>query len=122
MTKFAYSILFVRDMDASVAFYRDRIGLPLRFQSPGWSEFNSGSCTLALHQAAAGSVPTVEEGKMPAGHVHPGFQVPDIDAFAAQMAAAGVRVLREVRMEDFGFRMGVWLDPDGIPVSVSEAR
>lgn len=119
MLRFSYTIIFVSDMARSVAFYRDLIGLTLKFQSPDWSEFASGECTLALHKAAPGSVPPVEKGNIPAGHCHVGFNVNDIDAFAARMAAAGVPVMREVRTEDFGGRMGVWRDPDGLPVSVA---
>jgi catechol 2,3-dioxygenase-like lactoylglutathione lyase family enzyme len=29
-----YAIIFVGDMQKSVAFYRDIVGLPLRFESP----------------------------------------------------------------------------------------
>jgi catechol 2,3-dioxygenase-like lactoylglutathione lyase family enzyme len=38
MTKLTYAIVFVSDMARSVAFYQDIIGLPLKHQSPGWSE------------------------------------------------------------------------------------
>ena len=34
-----YAIVFVSDMKRSVAFYRDVVGLPLKFDSPEWSEF-----------------------------------------------------------------------------------
>ncbi len=118
MTRFSYTILFVRDMARSVAFYRDLIGLPLRMESPQWSEFDTAGCTLALHLAAAGELPPVEENKIPAGHAHTGFQVDDIDAFAARMEGASVPLMRAVKLEDFGGRMGVWRDPDGIPVSI----
>ena len=40
--KFNYVIEFVTDMDRAVKFYRDALGLPLKFQSPGWSEFSTG--------------------------------------------------------------------------------
>ena len=37
------------DMDKAVAFYRDTMGLTLRFQSPGWSEFATGeTCNLLV--------------------------------------------------------------------------
>ena len=49
--KLSYAIKFVADMDRLVAFYRDVLGLPLKFQSPGWSEFLTGETTLALHAA-----------------------------------------------------------------------
>ena len=34
-TKLSYVIEFVADMDRTVKFYRDVVGLPLKFQSPG---------------------------------------------------------------------------------------
>ena len=46
--KLAYAIKFVADMDRAVAFHRDVLGLMLKFQSPGWSEFLTGETTLAL--------------------------------------------------------------------------
>ena len=118
MAKFAYTIVFVSDMSRSVAFYRDLVGLPLKLESPDWSEFSTEGCTLALHKSAGGAMPAVEPDKIPAAHCHTGFEVEDIDAFAARMAEAGVAVMRPVRTEDFGGRMGVWRDPDGLPVSV----
>lgn len=121
MAKFAYTILFVRDMARSIAFYRDLLGLNLKMESPEWSEFAppaTEGCTLALHLAAGGSLPAVQEGQIPAGHAHTGFLVDNIDTFAEKMAAHRVPVMRAVKTEDFGARMGVWRDPDGIPVSV----
>jgi len=32
-----YVIMFVDDMSAGVAFYRDTLGLPLRFADPEWA-------------------------------------------------------------------------------------
>src|SRR5262245_38785724 len=46
-----YAIIFVSDMKRSVAFYRDVLGIPLRFESPHWSEFANEGETLALHAA-----------------------------------------------------------------------
>jgi lactoylglutathione lyase len=46
-TKLSHIIEFVADMDRAVAFYRDVIGLPLKFQSPEWSEFSTGDVTFA---------------------------------------------------------------------------
>ena len=48
-----YAIIFVSDMKRAVAFYRDVLGLPLKFESPGWTEFATDGATLALHAAKA---------------------------------------------------------------------
>jgi catechol 2,3-dioxygenase-like lactoylglutathione lyase family enzyme len=46
-TQLRYVIKFVADMDKGVKFYRDVLGLKLKFESPGWSEFVTGDSTLA---------------------------------------------------------------------------
>lgn len=39
MNRFSYTIVFVSDMDRSIAFYRDVLGFPLKNQSHKWTEF-----------------------------------------------------------------------------------
>jgi catechol 2,3-dioxygenase-like lactoylglutathione lyase family enzyme len=51
--KVDYIMVNVSDMSRSVAFYRDILGLSLKFESPGWSEFHTGATTLALHPMPA---------------------------------------------------------------------
>jgi len=42
-TLLTYVIKFVADMDKAVRFHVDQLGLTLRFQSPEWSEFDTGA-------------------------------------------------------------------------------
>ena len=42
----SYAIVFVSDMEKSVAFYRDVLELTLKFQSPEWSEFATEGITV----------------------------------------------------------------------------
>ncbi len=118
MPRLTHTIVFVSDMPRSVAFYRDTLGLPLRMESEWWSEFETGPTLLCLHKANPGSPgqPTSR------GTCHVGFSTPDLDAFHAAMAAAGVRVVEEPRMQDFGVRMATYADPDGLLLNVSEGR
>lgn len=51
-TQLRYAIKFVADMDKAVKFYCDVLGLKVKFESPGWSEFVTGETTLALHPAS----------------------------------------------------------------------
>jgi catechol 2,3-dioxygenase-like lactoylglutathione lyase family enzyme len=55
-TQLRYVIKFVADMDKAVKFYRDVLGLKLKFESPDWSEFVTGETTLALHPASPSGV------------------------------------------------------------------
>ena len=45
----AMVILTVKDMKESVFFYEKVLGLPLKFQSPEWSEFKTKGARLGLH-------------------------------------------------------------------------
>lgn len=46
-----YTIIFVSDMAPSISFYRDVLGIPLKFESPGWTEFVTEGVTLTLHKS-----------------------------------------------------------------------
>ena len=49
-----YAIVFVSDMNRSIGFYRDVVGLHLKFQTSEWTEFDTEGATLALHSTPAG--------------------------------------------------------------------
>src|SRR5262245_30471782 len=79
-----YAIVFVSDMKRSVSFYRDVLGLPLKFESPGWSEFSTGDATVALH-GAGNHGPGAPEGTLSAGWCRLGLSVPNLDEFHRNM-------------------------------------
>jgi lactoylglutathione lyase len=108
-TKLIYVIKYVADMGRSVAFYRDTIRLPLKFESPHWTEFATGDTTLALHLA---------NDDHPAGTAQIGLGVADIDIFHADAGSAGV-VFTSPPVEQFGSLIAKFEDPDGAECSVS---
>lgn len=114
-----YAIVFVSDMKKSVAFYRDAVGLTLRFESPNWSEFATEGATLALHasEVAADAGPE----RSPAGRCRPGFSVPDLDGCHRRLIEMGVTCVQEPK-EVFGARLAHYFDPDGLLFTISEAR
>ena len=91
-TRLTHVIEFVADMDRAVRFYRDVVGLPLNFQSPGWSEFATGQTTLALHPASRES-----SGQ---GGVWPGRAEPS--AVYDDMSRKGVPFPMPPQKQDFG--------------------
>src|SRR5580704_1425211 len=95
-TQLRYVIKFVADIDKVVKFYRDVLGLKVKFESPGWSEFVTGETILALHPAS---------DKNPAGKVELGFTVADVEAFYRDMSAKGVLFSMPPKKQDFG---GCW--------------
>ena len=116
-----YSIVFVSDMERSVAFYRDVVCIPLKFKSPGWTEFVTEGATLALHKGDAPTLDAGTRGAEQAGQCRAGFQVPDLDAFHKRMTEKNVPCVQEPT-ETFGVRIAQYIDPDGLILSVSGAR
>jgi lactoylglutathione lyase len=116
-----YAIVFVSDMKRSVSFYRDVIGLPLKFESPGWTEFAADGATLALHASEAPGTGGDDPRRVPAGRCRPGLSVPDLDSFHARMLEHGVPCVDPPKSV-FGARIAQYLDPDGLGISVGEER
>ena len=113
-----YSIVFVSDMSRSVAFYRDVMDIPLKFESPGWSEFLTEGATLALHKSDGSAADAEKQQSESAGQCRAGFQVRDLDKFHDRMIESGVRCVQEPT-ETFGVRIAQYVDPDGLVLSVS---
>ena len=119
--KVNYAIVFVSDMKRSVSFYRDVLGLPLRFESPGWTEFATDGATLALHASEGSNADNDDPQRVPAGRCRPGLSVPDLDAFHKKMVEMNAPCIQEPTAI-FGARIAQYLDPDGLGISVGEAR
>lgn len=116
-----YAIVFVSDMTRSISFYRDVIGLALRFESHGWTEFATDGATLVLHPS---DLPNTEKDSpqgTTAGRCRPGLSVPNLDEFHKRMVENNVSCLQEPE-QIFGARVATYLDPDGLAISVGEQR
>lgn len=115
-----YAMVFVSDMQRATGFYRDVIGLPLKFESSEWTEFATEGATLALHatDAPAGKRKAGEDA---AGSVRIGFNVIDLDAFHQRMVENDVPCVQEPSML-FGARLAQYSGPDGLVFSVGESR
>jgi len=107
--RLTYAIKFAADMDRAIAFYRDKLGLELKFQSPFWSEFLTGETVLALHPAS---------DENPAGSVELGFAVDNLGEFYARREELGVEFTRQPK-EEHGVHIAQIRDADGALVSVS---
>ena len=120
MVEFSHAIVFVSNMARSVAFYRDVLGLPLRFESPEWTEFDTPGSTLALHLTEDFNLIGSRQNSIPAGICNLGFAVEDSDAFHQEMIAKGVTCLQSPEVEDFGGKLAGYADPDGLPFWVND--
>lgn len=117
-----YVMVVVSDMPRSVEFYRDQLGLALKFESPGWTEFQTGATTLALH---GGGKPQDKKGGKPgeqmAGTCSLGFSVENLDKTFADLKAKGVIFVKPpTEQKDEGIKLAVAIDPDGLPVAFAQ--
>ena len=76
-------VVYTQDMARATAFYRDTLGLEPDFESPHWTTFRTGACTLALHLGSEAPDPT--------------FLVEDLDAAREQPRSRGRRRDRDPR-------------------------
>ena len=134
--------LTVSDLERSIWFYRDLLGLPVRERDEATGgqlaivtgvrepqvriadlDFGNGG-TLELTQYLSPPGGAVRPQPMDAGHTHVGIEVDDIDLVYRRLAEAGVTLRSEpVTLEDAGpywtgARVVHALDPDGITVEL----
>ena len=116
-----YVIVFVSDMQRSVQFYRDVLGLPLRFESSEWTEFSTAGATIALHVSDSPNPDNSNETQTNAGRCRPGFCLSDLDSFHQRMLEKNVICTQQPK-DVFAARIAQYLDPDGLALSASEKR
>jgi uncharacterized glyoxalase superfamily protein PhnB len=84
-----------------------------------WTEFATGETTLALRKARDAAEPFHTRSR--AGTCQFGISVDDLDAFHADLLAKGITCIVPPHMQDFGGRLALYVDPDGLLISVAEA-
>ncbi len=109
--KLGLIMLVVKDMDRSVQFYRDVLGVPLVFQTPHWSQLDAGNIQLGLHPESDRLKASPSEG------CSFGFYLDDIQKTVAELKAKAVKVLQEPKKEQFGW-LALVADPDGYVVQL----
>ena len=109
----------VTDVDRSVAFYRDVLGVPFLFQVPGqpMAFFQSGDVRLYLGKPESAEF---------ASRVVLYFTVDDIDAEHARLSDAGVAFVDRPRVVHRDGGTELWMaffkDPDGHNLGVMQER
>ena len=99
--------LYVSEMERSLAFYRDLLGIPLEGDAD-WQEATLGGTRFALHASHEGI------GELSSGTIHVSLEVADVDAAAERMRSAGVSA-RETMRDEWGAALQV-VDPDGYEI------
>ena len=115
--------LTVDDFDAALSFYRDALGLP---QVADWSSdggrvvlLDAGRATLELlDERQAAVVDEVETGDRVSGAVRLALEVPDSEATARWLVAAGATALADPVTTPWGDHNARVRTPDGMQLTL----
>ena len=115
---FNHAMVYVKDVERALSFYRDLLGFKLiedfryenkpvyaRLRAPG------GDGTIALHQAGP-------DGSISSDGVRLYFEVGELDAFCRRLQEKNFYITKLPRMMPWGWRHAYLNDPDGHEISL----
>jgi lactoylglutathione lyase len=109
-------ILAVKDIDRSISFYHELIGLPIKNQRRSWVDLGTSGALLSLHPA---SLTAEHIGSSIDNGITVGFLVGDVQSSVDELRSKGVTIYREIVEREAG-KNAVIQDPDGYLISLFE--
>ena len=109
-------ILAVKDLDKSIQFYNEIIGLPIKEQRRTWVDLGTSGALLSLHPA---SLTAQHIGSSIENGISMGFLVGDLKSALEEMKTKNVTVYRDIVEKDAG-KNAIILDPDQYMISLFE--
>ena len=109
-------ILAVKDIDKSIAFYHEIIGLPIKNQRRSWVDLGTSGALLSLHPA---SLTAQHIGSSIENGISIGFLVGDVKSAVEELKSKGVKIYRDIVERDAGKNVIVQ-DPDDYLISLFE--
>jgi predicted enzyme related to lactoylglutathione lyase len=115
--RIGYVIVGVKSLEKGVAFYRDTMGFDFQFMEPEmhFAGFKVSDMMFNLAEAPD----THGSGDRNTGI---GFEVADLDAAHAELAAKGVKFTMGPGKMPWGGYMAMFVDPDGNEFYLDQAR
>ena len=109
-------ILAVKDIDKSLEFYHEKIGLPIKNQRRSWVDLGTSGALLSLHPA---SLTAQHIGSSIENGITIGFLVGDVKSAVEELKSKGVKIYRDIVDRESG-KNAIVLDPDEYLVSLFE--
>jgi catechol 2,3-dioxygenase-like lactoylglutathione lyase family enzyme len=125
MIKFAYTILYVRDVEKTILFYETAFGLERKFITPGYEygELSTGETTLsfaafplAKQNLAEGFLESRPDGK-PFG-MEIAFAVEDVESAFQNAVKAGAVPVEKAKVKPWGQTVAYVRDPNGFLIEI----
>jgi catechol 2,3-dioxygenase-like lactoylglutathione lyase family enzyme len=110
--KIDHILLEVSNLTASIAFYRDFLGLRLKSQSDWFVMLESNNVGVFLQNSRWDWEKPRSNGEQLGLGMYPHFEVSDAAATVEKARKAGYRIVQEPRKYDFGTEVFI-ADPDG---------
>lgn len=118
-----YVVLFVEDLEKTLAFYRDKVGLPVRFQDKGYAELVvEGSKFALLARSRVAELTGDAHTARPASGAHETsvtLLVEDVDRAHRDLTGRGVPFLSPPKDRPWGQRTACFHDPDGHLIEIA---
>ena len=116
-----YTVLIVSDLERSLAFYLDILGLPLNHRTAEYAQLATGVTRLSLYsreamQETLGRTLLVPDTAAPAFEL--GFRVEDVDAAYDELVSRGVPGVTPPHTRPWGQRTAYVQDPDGVLIEL----
>jgi lactoylglutathione lyase len=118
-----YVVLVVSDIDRSLRFYVDLLGLPFGHRSGGFAQLATGATRVALYDRAEMGVMlgrVVARPSRDAPGFELGFKVDDVDAAYDELVAGGAEPVTRPTTRPWGQRTAYVADPDGHLVELAQ--
>lgn len=109
----ANTIFYCKNWEQTVAFYRDRLGLPVNFSNDWFVEFRlTDGSRISIADESRASIKSCGGGGLTLA-----LEVNDIDSVRADMERSGIEPT-EIRDHPWGARVFYFYDPEGHRIEV----
>ena len=109
-------ILAVKDLDISIKFYHESLGMPIKNERRNWVDLGTTGAVLSLHPA---SITAPHSGTSVDNGVLIGLTVGDLGSAVEELRTKGVKIYRDIQERDAG-KNAIVLDPDDYMISLFE--
>ena len=118
-----YVVLIVADLDRSLSFYLDALGLKLQHRAEKYAQMEAGTTRLSLYTRDAmeetlGAM--LETPSLSAPSFELGFKVKDCDTAFAELVDAGAPSVAPPTTRPWGQRTAYVRDPDGNLIELAQ--